>query len=187
MDYSETAVDLIQKWEGWHPTWYDDIGGTPTIGYGFTKPFLAEINLDGVKGPLTEEEGATLVRAGLEQHFLPKLSRSLTMTPPQSDVDALCSLVWNIGLGNFDRSTVRRCYNERDLEGARTAFRMWKKDTNPDTGELEVVDGLVARREDEIHVARHGVMDDGRDGNPHTIADKSQLHEDVLNSTANYA
>lgn len=75
------------------------------------------------------------------QHELPP---DLELT--QNQFDALISLVYNIGQGNFYISTVRRKLSQvpPDYPGAAEAFLMWSKtggQTNP---------GLLRRRQAEM-------------------------------------
>jgi lysozyme len=59
----------------------------------------------------------------------------------QEEYDALVDLVFNIGMGNFDTSTLLRKLNAGDTEGAIAEFARWNK------GGGVVLSGLVKRRE----------------------------------------
>ena len=64
----------------------------------------------------------------------------------QNQFDALVSLVYNIGSGNFYDSTIRRVINLNigDIEEYRRAWMMWVKSRG------KVLKGLVRRREAEF-------------------------------------
>jgi lysozyme len=58
----------------------------------------------------------------------------------------MASLAYNIGLEAFAKSTVLKRHNAGDRQAAARAFALWNKARNPNTGQLEVLDGLTARR-----------------------------------------
>lgn len=61
----------------------------------------------------------------------------------QGMFDACVSFSFNVGLGNFQRSTLRMKMNRGDVEGAAEAFMMWTKAAGKE------LPGLVKRRKDE--------------------------------------
>lgn len=69
--------------------------------------------------------------------------KALGRVPTQNQFDAMASLCWNIGPGNFAKSSVVRRLNEGDITGAGNAFRLWNKAGG------KVLRGLEARREAE--------------------------------------
>jgi len=151
---SQTAYDLITRWEGFRAEWYEDVAGVETIGFGFTRALLEEINLAGIKGPITRAEGRELLRAAVQQHYSPKMAHSLDVQLEQCDIDALTSFVYNVGLSAFETSTLLELYNEGREEAAEQEYLKWVYATDEETGEKRVVDGLVERRKDEQAVAR---------------------------------
>jgi lysozyme len=50
-----------------------------------------------------------------------------TLEPNQNQLDAMCSLAWNIGIAGFLRSTVLRAHNRGDFQSASRAFGLWNK------------------------------------------------------------
>jgi len=148
------AYDLIQRWEGFAPTWYECPAGVDTIGYGTTRPLLDDVAVADVEGKITEAEGTALLRAVVTQHFVPKLLRALDGRVPQADFDALVSFVYNVGIGAFDRSTMRRYYRKGEYEAARDEYTKWVY------ADGEKLDGLVARRKDEQQLARTAALPD---------------------------
>ena len=61
----------------------------------------------------------------------------------QNQFDAMVSLCYNIGAGNFRKSTVLREHRSANYSQAAKAFLMWNKAGG------KVLNGLVARREAE--------------------------------------
>ena len=61
----------------------------------------------------------------------------------QNQFDALVSLVYNIGSGNFASSTLLKKLNAKDYAGAAEQFPRWNK------GGGKVMKGLVRRRDAE--------------------------------------
>ena len=62
----------------------------------------------------------------------------------QHQFDALVSLVFNIGDGNYATSTLRKRLNSGDYAGAAAQFAVWNK--GEVDGEKTVLPGLVTRR-----------------------------------------
>ena len=64
---------------------------------------------------------------------------------------ALCDFVFNVGSGNFSRSTLLRVINNNDFEGVPDQLRRWIK-----AGGREL-EGLKVRREKEIALFFEGM------------------------------
>jgi len=69
----------------------------------------------------------------------------------QGVFDALVSFSFNVGLGNFQRSTMRMKINRGELEEAADEFLKWTKSGG------RVLPGLVKRRNDERALYLSGV------------------------------
>lgn len=137
MKTSQRGIDLIKEFEGYSERVYLCAGGKYTIGYGHTR---------GV------ELGDTCTREQAEEYLRQDLVdaeetiEALINVPlSQCQFDALVSLVYNIGSGNFYDSTIRRVINCKisDSEEYRKAWMMWVK------AKGKVLKGLVRRREAE--------------------------------------
>lgn len=150
MNISDTGIALIKQWEGCELVAYKDVAGVLTIGYGHTGSDVHE----GLV--INEARAEQLLRLDLER-FEGGVNGLLgDAAVSQNQFDALVSLAYNIGLGNFSRSTVLRKVKEGDFEGAGRAFLMWRKARDPETGRLRVVQGLLNRRR-----AERSLFDDG--------------------------
>lgn len=140
MKTSTDGLNLIKKWEGCKLTAYRDSVGVWTIGYGVTSAAGFGPITKGMK--ITQAEADRWLVDGLLKYEA-AVRRALKRVPLQNQFDAMVSLCWNIGPGNFAKSSVVRRFNEGDIRGAGNAFRLWKK-----AGGV-VLRGLELRREAE--------------------------------------
>ncbi len=135
-------IELIKRHEGLRLQAYlptkDDKW---TIGYGHTKTAHAGM-------VITEERAEELLRQDIAW-VEDVIARKVTAKLNQNQYDALASLIFNIGEGNFTKSSVLRLLNEGNYQGAADAFRMWNKQRSKTTGKLNVLKGLTKRREEE--------------------------------------
>ena len=135
-------IDLIKESEGlvlkaYLPTPND----VWTIGYGHTK---------GVK------PGQIITKDTAEEYLKQDLSwveavidKWVKVDLTQNQYDALASLIYNIGEGNFIGSSVLRWLNSENYVQAADSFVLWNKQRNKKTGKLEVLNGLTKRRQEE--------------------------------------
>lgn len=128
---------LIERNEGCRQKAYLDSVGVPTIGYGHTGP---DVHLGlGISLARADE----LLAADLEK-FQDGVGDLLGSTPTSDhEYSAMVSLAYNIGLGNFGKSSVLRAHLAGHREIAADAFRMWNKAGG------RVLAGLTRRREEE--------------------------------------
>ena len=99
MTISQEGIDLIKEFEGCRLEAYKCPAGVWTIGYGTTKGVKQGMKITQAKAEklLMEEIGA--VEASLNK---------VRVNFIQREFDALCSWVYNLGSGNFNRSTMRQ-------------------------------------------------------------------------------
>ncbi len=135
-------VNIIKRHEGLRLTAYLPTPNDKwTIGYGHTKTAYS-----GMK--ITEAGAEELLRQDLE--WVERvISKYIKVPLTQNQYDSLASLIFNIGEGNFSKSTVLKRLNSKDYKGAADAFLMWNKQKNKSTGKLEVLNGLTKRRNEE--------------------------------------
>lgn len=137
MRTSQRGIDLIKEFEGYSERVYMCAGGKYTIGYGHTR---------GVEpgDTCTREQAERYLREDL-QDAEEAIEALINVPLSQCQFDALVSLVYNIGSGNFYSSTIRRVINCKisDPEEYRKAWMMWVKSKG------KVLKGLVRRREAE--------------------------------------
>jgi GH24 family phage-related lysozyme (muramidase) len=109
LNLSAKGVSYIARFEGFVARPYNDAGGNCTIGYGHlisTNPCTAA---DRTRwGTITTTRGKELLRSDANR-FVRGLRTSLASTPlHQYEFDALVSFAYNIGLGGFGTSSVRK-------------------------------------------------------------------------------
>jgi lysozyme len=110
---------LIKQFEGFREHAYQDVVGVWTIGYGFTRGVAPGQHMT----PQQAEARLITELLGYEQAVL----SACTLEPNQNQLDAMCSLAWNIGIAGFLRSTVLRAHNRGDFQSASRAFGLWNK------------------------------------------------------------
>ncbi len=135
MKISQKGIDLIKQFEGINLKAYPDpgTGGEPwTIGYGHT---------GGVKkgDVITQAQAEDLLRKDLIK-FEAGVSNALTVETTQNQFDAMVSLAYNIGLGNFTKSTLLRKHNAKCWQCAAAQFGVWRNAGG------KVMTGLIRRR-----------------------------------------
>lgn len=141
MKLSQRGIDLIKQFEGYSSKAYPDpaTGGAPwTIGYGTIK---------GVKPGMiiTAEQAEKMLRDDVAK-FESGVSSLITSPTTQGQFDAMVSLAYNIGLGNFGKSTLLKKHNARCYTCAADQFRVWNRANG------KVMNGLTKRRAAERQV-----------------------------------
>ena len=135
MKTSQEGIDLIKRFEGLRLTAYKCPAGIWTVGYGQTGPNI--------------KQGTTITLEQAEQLLVTSLIQYENAVDKyagkahQNQFDAMVSLCYNIGIGNFSKSSVARLHKAGQYTGAAAAFLLWNK-----AGGV-VLAGLVNRRKAE--------------------------------------
>jgi len=136
-DALELLVNLLRQLEDCRLEAYQDVKGVWTIGWGETH---------GVKPGMvwTQAQADAVLRMRVSQFLLGVYHRApmLWLEPPERAA-ACTSLAYNIGLGAFNASTVKRKTNEGLWTEAAKAFLLWNKSGG------RVWKGLTNRRKRE--------------------------------------
>jgi lysozyme len=166
MSLSQDGIDFIARHEGLRLTAYDDGNGKWTIGYGHTlevnqgdtctkEQALAWLEEDSQKA----ENGVNGLLWGDGGKKPAKSSPSLT----QPQFDALVDFTFNLGAGNFAKSSIlRNLYNENLTEAANSIWNTLGPNGTPDdrvwckSGGV-VNKGICNRRMDEKKLFLEGV------------------------------
>lgn len=121
---------------------YRDQGGILTIGVGHTGPDVREDQV------CTYDQAMEWLAKDIEnaENVVNKYAPSGLA---QWEFDALVSLAFNIGWGNFQHSTVLAKLNAGDKQGAADSFKMWNKAGG------QISNGLVKRRAVERSMFLH--------------------------------
>lgn len=133
MDISDIGLELICGFEGFSPIPYPDTAGNPSIGFGHR--ILPNEQFTSI----TEDQAKTLLSQDVR--FAEEAVNScVKIGLSQNQYDALVSLTYNIGGGNFLRSTLLQKLNQQEIKGAADQFLVW------DRSGTDVVPGLTKRR-----------------------------------------
>ena len=131
-------LEIIKKYEGFSSQAYRCPAGVWTVGWGHTG---RDINKDTI---LTREEAELMLKkdvANLQEQILFLLDGK----PSMNELDALTSLVYNVGLGAFKKSRLLKRINLKD--NPELVAKEWIE-FNKVNG--KVVKGLIRRRAEEI-------------------------------------
>ena len=116
MKASDEQIKKIKEFEGFSNTAYTCAGGVVTIGYGHTKGVR-------INDRCTGNEAERWLRT-------------------QGKYDALCSFIFNLGMGNFKSSTLlKKIKAGAPTEDIQAEFKRWVY------AKKKVLKGLVKRRE----------------------------------------
>lgn len=139
MRASEKAIELIKKYEGLRLRVYRCPSGLLTIGYGHTRTAVPGLAIN-------KEMAEILLEEDLRE--CEKVINDLVKVPlTQNQYDALVSFVFNVGRGNFERSTLLKKLNEGGYVAASDEFLKWTKGRQ--RGGVKELPGLVRRRKEE--------------------------------------
>lgn len=140
MKTSFAGIAFIAGHEGLRLRAYPDPAtkGEPyTIGYGHT----SAAGLPKVyRGLVITKERAREILANDLVRFENAVEKVLTVNPTQNQFDAMVSLCFNIGPGNYAKSSVLKFHNGRQFDRAAGAFALWNRAAG------KVLAGLTARR-----------------------------------------
>lgn len=128
------AITLMEGWEGFSSLPYRDVTGTWTIGYGFTGPDIGPKTL-----PMTKEAAVGLLNDKLG-HLNSMLDIECREPLTDHQRAACLSLAYNIGMGEFGRSTLLKYLNDGAYGAACAQFSLFHFSKGISVG------GLVKRR-----------------------------------------
>ena len=139
---SKNCINLIKQFEGLYLKAYRDPVGIPTIGYGSIKwPDGKSVQM----GEVISIENAELL-LNTEVFGIAPIIPPLSYN--QNQFDAVCSFVYNVGIGSFKRSTMLRKMRQNVNEWSiRDEFMKWNK--GKVNGNLVELKGLTRRRKAE--------------------------------------
>ena len=141
MEVNKAGRDLIKRFEGCKLRAYKCPAGLWTIGYGNT------FYEDGTKvkqGDVITQQRAEQLFDLIVDDFAQKVDALVKSNVSENNFSALVSFTFNVGIGNFQRSTLLRKVNANPKDATIPAeFRKWVRANG------EVLKGLVRRREAE--------------------------------------
>lgn len=118
MRINEEGLDLIKSCEGLRLVSYPDVTGIWTIGYGHTGSDVAEGQAISV------QQAADLLIADIArtEHGV---TEALEVEVNPNQFSAMVSFAYNVGLGNFQKSSLLRFTNQEKFEEAALSFERW--------------------------------------------------------------
>lgn len=133
MKPSDACIDFIKSFEGFSATAYKCPAGVWTIGYGTTEYV-------DPGDTVTEEEACDLLRKDV-QEAADAIDDLVDVELTQSQYDALCSFIYNVGRSAFENSTLLKMLNRGQPAAAiGPQFDRWVKANG------KVLPGLTRRR-----------------------------------------
>lgn len=140
MELSPKGIEFIEQQESLRLMPYQDVGGRWTVGFGHLMT-SEESTTEGI----TPEEAAQILTQDL-QTSVDAVNRLVAVSLEQYQFDPLVSFVFNVGVEDFETSTMLRYLNAGEFNKAATQFPLW------DHIHGVVCDGLLARRNREMHI-----------------------------------
>lgn len=142
----DAACEFLKRWEGLRLEAYKAVPSERywTCGYG-------HYGKDIKPGQVIDEITADLWLDADVKHVQTRLAKLIEVPVTLTQSTALISFAFNVGIGAFERSTMRRLLNAGKKATAAYEFRKWCN-----SGGVRL-DGLVRRREAEMRLFREGM------------------------------
>ena len=135
MKTSDKGIDLIKKNEGFRSKAYRCSANVLTIGFGHTLNVKSTDVIDKAQAEVFLRQDVEFAEKEVNRHNL---------NINQNQFDALVSFIFNLGVGNFARSTLlRKIKSNPNDPTIRKEFERWIYAGG------KVLIGLVRRRKDE--------------------------------------
>ncbi|MDE2029608.1 MAG: lysozyme [Alphaproteobacteria bacterium] len=128
----QAGIDLIKEFEGLHLTPYLCPGKIWTIGYGHTRTVRAGMHI-------TEMQAETLLDEDLRLYER-AVMRLVAVPLTDNQFSALVCFVFNVGIANFESSTLLKLLNRGWYEQVPAQLMRWNRANG------EVWGGLARRR-----------------------------------------
>jgi len=140
---SENLIYFIKEKEGFAPNKYKCPAKKETLGYGMTGEFIANMNT------LNEEEATKFLTQKINKYFFNPVYKEIKSkgvnNPLQREVDAFTSFAYNVGVYNFQNSTLLKKYVSGE-RGQTICDEFMKWVNSKVDGVYKVLPGLVTRR-----------------------------------------
>lgn len=137
MRMTEEGLALIRRFEGFRSGAYRDAVGVWTIGYGHTSMAGAPTVTPGLR--ISAAEGAAILARDVKI-FADGVAAMVKTPLTDQQFSALVSFAYNVGLGNFRRSSVLKAVVAGDLQAVPRRLNLWVKAGG------RTLPGLVRRR-----------------------------------------
>lgn len=131
------GIKLLKSFEGWRSKAYRDSVGVWTIGYGHTS--MAGPPKVTSSMTITKAQGEAILKKDLKK-YEKAVNDYVRVQLTQEQFDALVSFCYNVGPGNFKKSSVLRYVNARRFDDVPSRLMLWNKAGG------KVLRGLTRRR-----------------------------------------
>lgn len=145
MNTSQVGIDLIKRFEGFKAVPYYCPAGKLSIGYGH----VIDSPKERFNSPITQADAERILRSDLRATEA-TIAKGVKAPLSQGQFDALASLVYNWGIGNFLKSQGLKRLNGLDYKGAATEFFSREKGVVNIAGKFS--QGLYNRRLAELEL-----------------------------------
>lgn len=139
-------VILVKHFEGLRLKLYKDVGGIKTIGYGHT--FLKS---EVLPEEITEQQAEDYLISDLNEANT-QVIQSLGVEISLYELSALTSFVFNVGIGNFLKSSMIKKINQGMVESGLEELTEWIFAGG------KILKGLVKRRHAELALANQRLI-----------------------------
>ena len=142
------AADLCRFFEGFSSKPYICPAGYPTIGYGTVyKPDGTKVTMQDE--PISKELANDWLMGELQNNYMTGvLKASPILISNERLLAAITDFAYNLGVGRYRASTLKRRVDSNDLLGVETELMKWTKAGG------KTLPGLVKRRQAEIDLLR---------------------------------
>lgn len=145
------GIELTKISEGFRSKLYNDAAGFCTIGYGH---LIKKARCDGTenqefKSGITEQQGEALLIEDMDWAQY-SVMQAVSVELTEGQYAALVDFVFNVGSGNFNKSTLLKKVNAQQHAEVPAQLRRWIRAGG------KVWQGLVTRREREIDLYLEG-------------------------------
>lgn len=121
---NKDTLALIKEFEGLELEAYKDAVGVWTIGYGHTAAAGSPKPVAGMV--LTVKQAEDLLLKDLKKYEA-DVQKYVKVPLNDNQYGALVSFDYNLGVGNFSKSTLLKKLNAGDYNGAANEFKKWNK------------------------------------------------------------
>jgi len=140
---NQEGLDLIKEFEGLELNAYRDAVGVWTIGYGHTRTTTSNM-------VITEKKAEALLLEDIKDAE-DAVNKMVLVPLNENQFSALVSFVFNLGAGNFKKSTLLKEINKNNWLLAANEFDKWVYAGG------KVLNGLVRRRKAEKELFLKGI------------------------------
>ena len=144
---NEAGIALVKEYEGLRLRPYQCPGKVWTIGYGHTRTVTPGI-------VITQEQAEQFLQEDMEIAAR-AVSRLVQVPLGDNQFAALCCFVFNVGIGNFEASTLLRLLNRGWYEQVPAQLMRWNKVKGEELGGLSrrrAAEGRLWNRRDDDEV-----------------------------------